>query len=63
MDNMYTRGKIDTLHAVARQLTNLTSQIEHARGRQESVQLITSLTQTLIDKAELLEKEDKQTSS
>ena len=62
MDNMYVRGQIDTLFAVAAQLKNLTSQIEHARGRQEAEQIITAFAQTLIDKAEGLEKDNGQNS-
>lgn len=62
MDNMYIRGQIDTLFAVAAQLNHLTSQIEHARGRQEAEQIITAFAQTLMDKAEGLEKESEQSS-
>ena len=62
MDNMYTRGQIDTLFAVATQLKNLTNQIGHARGRQEAEQIIMAFAQTLIDKAEGLEKDNGQNS-
>lgn len=58
MDNMYIKGQIDTLFAVSAQLNHLTSQIENARGRQEAVQIITAFAQTLIDKAEVLEKDN-----